>query len=82
MTDVTYMIFSSSVKNLAVIGESGNQIQYASATTKVIPPVNKKNTLQGLKEFSSPICRTPYERSPETTCALWRIAGKYSDRSG
>lgn len=77
MKSATYMIFSSSVKNLAVIGESGKKIQYASATTKVMPPVNKKKTRQGLKEVSKPICRTPYERRPETTCALWKIARKF-----
>lgn len=65
------MIFSSSVKNFAVMGELGNQIQYEMATTRVMPPVNRKKTRHGLKEFSSPICRTPYERRPDTTCALW-----------
>lgn len=54
----TYMIFSSSVKNFAVMGESGNQSQYDSATIKVIPPVRRKKTRQGLKALSSPICNT------------------------
>mgnify|MGYP007001971100 CR=1 FL=1 len=71
----THIIFSSSVKNFAVIGESGNQIQYARATTRVMPPVKRKKTRQGLKALSSPICRTAYERRPDTICALSFDAG-------
>lgn len=69
----TYITFSSSVKNLAFMGLSGNQIQYAAATTRVIAPVRRKNIRQGLNEASNPIWSTPNDSNPEMTWALnWR----------